>query len=215
VRFVLLAVLGAALCLPAAAFANGDPASDVLLSQDAFYPYQPNLPSKAVQDGLNRMLRDARGKGFALKVAVIAARTDLGSVPQMLTQPQPYADLLTSEISYNEKPRVLVVLNAGLGGNNLGAKAGPALQGLTPDPSGDSDSLVRTAMQAVRRLTVAAGKPVALPAIASRPAPKAGGGGGGTSPLLVFGLPVALVVAAAALAAARGRARDEEAPDAE
>jgi hypothetical protein len=70
-------------------------------------------------------------------------------------------------------------------------------------------------MQAVRRLTVAAGKPVALPAIAAQPASTSGGGGGGTSPLLVFGLPVALVVAAAALAALRGRGREDEGPEAE
>jgi hypothetical protein len=203
---LVLAALGAAIAAPPAR-ADGDPASDVLLSQDAFYPYQPNTPSKPLQDALNGMLRASRKQGFPLKVAIIAARTDLGSVPQMLTDPQQYANLLTSEISYNEHPRVLVVLPAGLGGNNLGDKAGPALQGVNPDPAGGGDGLTRAAMQAVRRITAAAGKPVALPSVAQQ----GGGshGGGGAPPMLVFGLPVLLVVLAAGLAAARGRSREE------
>jgi hypothetical protein len=208
---LLVAVAAAALGVPApSAHADGDPASDVLLSQDVFYPYQPNTVSKPLQDALNAMLRAARKQGFPLKVAVISAKTDLGSVPQMLADPQQYAYLLTSEISYNEHPRVLVVLPTGIGGNNLGDNAGPALQGVTPDPNGGADGLTRTAMQAVRKLTVAAGKPVALPAVASQSGGSgsgSGGGGGGAPAVLVFGLPVLLVVAAAGLAAARTRAR--------
>jgi hypothetical protein len=102
---------------------------------------------------------------------------------------------------------VLVVLPAGLGGNNLGDRAGPALEGLTPDPNGGADGLTRTAMKAVRALSVAAGKPVPLPPVAAQSG-GSGSGGGGAPPLLVFGLPVLLVVAAAGLAAARGRARE-------
>lgn len=213
---VLLAAAALAIALAAApaAHADGDPASDVLLSQDAFYPYQPNAVSTELQDALNGMLKNARTQGFGLKVAIIAARTDLGAVPQMLTTPQKYADLLTSEISFNEHPRVLVVLPAGLGGNNLGDRAGQALEGLAPDPDGGADGLTRTAMQAVRRLTVAAGKDVPLPAVATQSGDSGSGGGGGTSPLLVFGLPVLLVVVAAGLAAARGRSREAaEQPD--
>ena len=43
-RALLTAVLIAALAIPAAARADGDPASDVLLLQDAYLPYSPAVP---------------------------------------------------------------------------------------------------------------------------------------------------------------------------
>lgn len=208
----VLAVLLGLLTAAAPARADGDPASDTLLYADAFYPYRPNLVSRPLQHALDGMLRAARRKGYALKVAVIAARTDLGAVPQLFTDPQGYADLLTREISFNAKPRVLVVLPAGLGGNNLGDDAGPALRDITP-PGGDADALTRTAMRAVAALSRANGTPVAVPEVKAAPQRD----DGGTSPLITFGLPVLLVALVAGVAATRGRRRpaDAASPDGE
>lgn len=207
---LLLFTSGAA-ALPAAARADGDPASDILISQDVFYPYAPNTVAKELQTALDRQLVAAKQAGFPMKVALIAAVSDLGSVPQLFTDPQKYADLLTTEISFNTKPRVLVVLPAGLGGNNLGDDAGPALTDVTIEADVGADALARAAMQAVGALTKANGTPVPVPAVAleqGRAGDGPGDGGDGVSPLLVFGLPVALVALLAGLAAARDRRRD-------
>lgn len=209
---VLLCCAAAALPagLPAAARADGDPASDVLIGQDAFYPYAPNTVARGLQQALNTMLKQAKARRFEMKVAVVAATTDLGAVPQLFTEPQKYADLLTSELSFNTRPRVLVVLPSGLGGNNLGDGAGPALAGITPETAAGPDGLARAAMLAVGRLTAANGTPVPVPAVARQSGRAAGRRDGGTSPLLIFGGPVLLVAAAAAFAALRGRGREEE-----
>ena len=206
---VLLAVLSA----PAAARADGDPASDVLLGQDVFYPYAPNTVSKPVRGALDAMVAEAKAKGYGVKVALIAAAPDLGAYPYLLTEPQKYADLLTREITFNTKPRVLTVLPSGIGGQNLGDDAGSALSGIEPDPEGGADGLARTAMVALGKLAEAEGKPIAIPAEASAASDDSGGRGGGTSPLLIFGAPVLLVVIAAAVAARLSARHADDGPD--
>src|SRR3954464_8290388 len=108
-RALATAVLLAALALPAAALADGDPASDVLLLQDSYLPYSPEVP-KPVTDALNRTLKQVRAKGYPLKVAVIASKQDLGAVPQFFGRPQPYATFLESEIKFNKAKPLLVVM---------------------------------------------------------------------------------------------------------
>ena len=210
---LLVVVLLAALAAPSAAHADGDPASDVLLGQDVFYPYEPNTVSKPVRGALDKMVAEAKGKGYSVKVALIAAPPDLGAYPYLISDPQKYADLLTREITFNTKPRVLTVLPSGLGGKNLGDDAGDALSGIQPDAEGGGDALARTAMVALGRLAEAEGKPVAVPAEASASSSESGSGkGGGTSPLLIFGLPVLLVVIAAAVAARMSSRHADEDP---
>lgn len=207
---LLTLCLTVAAVLPAApAWADGDPASDILLAQDAYYPYAPDSVAKDLQMALDVMLKAAKAKKFELKVALIAAPVDLGAVPQLFTDPQKYADLLTSEISFNTKPRVLVVLPVGLGGNNLGDDAGTALDAVEPEEAAGADGLARAAMIAVGRLAAANGTPVPVPAVA-RDKGRATGRrdkGGGTSPLIVFGVPVLLVALVAGGAAIAGRRR--------
>jgi hypothetical protein len=216
-RAVLCLLVLVVLAAPSAARADGDPASDVLLGQDVFYPYAPNTVSKPVRGALDTMVAEAKKKGFGVKVALIAAPPDLGAYPYLITDPQKYADLLTKEITFNTKPRVLAVLPAGIGGTNLGDNAGPALTGVTPDPKGGGDALAQTAMVALGKLTKAEGKPVAVPAAATAPSSgeSGSGKGGGTSPLLIFGVPVLLVVLAAAVAARRGARHDDDDEDAD
>jgi hypothetical protein len=203
VRRALLTVLLLALLAPAAAHADGDPASDVLLAQDVFLPYPPNRVSGQVEEALTTTLARAKAKGFPVKVALIADPRDLGSVGQMFGTPQKYADLLTQELSLNvthgrglAKPRVLTVQPAGLGGNNLGDDAGAALEGLAPAEDEGADGLARTAAVAVGKLAAAAGRPIAMPELPGAGTAAGDDGGGGVPAFVLFGAPVLLVVLA-------------------
>lgn len=186
------------LLVPAAAHADGDPASDVLLGQDVFYPYAPNTVSPPVAAALEQTVERARKEGYEVKIALIADRRDLGSVGQLFNQPQEYANLLTQEISLNvthgddiPEPRVLTVQPAGLGGNNLGDDAGDALDGVLPE-EGAPDELARTAAIAVGKLAAAEGKPIAMPELPEAAAAQ-GEDGDGLPTWLLYAAPVLFV----------------------
>lgn len=217
----LLCVAAVAALGPAAsARADGDPASDVLLAQDAFLPYAPNVVSKPVEAALADTLKRAKAKGFPMKVALIADKRDLGSVAQLIGDPQKYADLLTTELSLNathgtevEKPRVLTVLPTGIGGNNLGDNAGTALEGILP-ADGAPDELALTAAVAVGKLAAADGKAFAMPALPEASAGSGGDGGGGIPAWVMFGAPVLLLVLAVLAVNARmGKPKDAAAEE--
>src|SRR5437868_3374452 len=99
-RRVALLATALALAVAPAAFADGDPASDVLPSQDSFYPYTPPV-SRPLVTALDKLLKEVRKAGFPMKVALIESAGDLGSYPQLLNSPQRYADLLASELPTN------------------------------------------------------------------------------------------------------------------
>ena len=194
---VLISAALALLLSPASAVADGDPASDVLLGQDTFLPYPPNTVSAPVAAALKATMERAKKEGYEVKVALIADARDLGSAGRLLTEPQKYADLLTQEISLNvthgtsvQQPRVLTVLPAGLGGNNLGDNTGDALDGVIPASSAP-DELARTAAVAVGRLAAADGKPITMPELPAAAA--APGEGGGLPAWLLYAVPVLLV----------------------
>ncbi len=203
-------VAGLLLAAPGTACADGDPASDVLPAQDVFFPYSPtSAPLKAT---LEATAARARRAGFAVKVALIASRGDLGAYPQMFNDPQRYANLLAAELPTNphgsvrEPPRLLVVMPGGFGGKNLGDGVDRALGPVTIEADAGADGLARAATVAVARLATENGHAVPVPAAATAPA-AARGGGSGPSPL-VFAVPLALVVlgavAAGRVAARRG-----------
>ena len=135
---------------PAAALADGDPASDVLPSQDAFFPYAPQA-SKPLVVALDKVLKEIRGKDFPVKVAVIGSQADLGSYPTMFNNPQAYANLLASELPTNphggvkDEIRLLVVMPGGFGGKNLGDRVDAALAPVRIDSSRNA-SLSRLAI---------------------------------------------------------------------
>jgi hypothetical protein len=207
-RALATAVLLAALALPAAALADGDPASDVLLLQDSYLPYTPAVP-KPVTDALNRTLKDVRKKGYPIKVAVIQSKNDLGAVPQFAGRPQPYAGFLESEIAFNKPKPLLVVMETGYGTAAMKPDVAKAVNGLDKPKDGSSDALGRAAIDAVVKLAAASGHPVAKPTLP--PSASGGGGGGGTSPAIIFGVPVLLLALGGALAALRARQADRAA----
>jgi hypothetical protein len=202
---LLLLVL--ALAPPSPAHADGDPASDTLLLQDVFLPYAPGVPD-ALGKTVTDLLKTTRKAGFPLKVAIIAKPQDLGAVPQYFDKPQAYAPFLQSEIAFNSKKPLLIVMPSGYGLAGMPVGIENSLDGLDPPKSANGEDLGRAAVTAIVKLSEAAGHPVPTPKL-----PKAsGGGGGGTSPLLVFGVPVALLALGGLLAALRRR--QDTAPEA-
>ena len=125
---IVCALLVAAMLVPAAALADGDPASDVLLGQNVFYPYQPPV-SKSVAATLNAETAAAKRAGFPLKVALIASPVDLGVIPDLFGKPQKYADFLDQEISFQGKQPLLVVMAAGYGVQGLSGPGKLAVAG--------------------------------------------------------------------------------------
>ena len=168
---------------------DADPASDILLGSPVFYPFQPSV-SSSLQHDLEHALAQLKAKGLDLKVAIIGSAVDLGAVTNMFAKPQPYADFLDREISFNRPQPLLVVMPNGFGTSHAGPSS--ALSGLTPDASHQSDGLARSAILAVVRIAKANGKAISVPSVSS-----SGGSSGGTSPLITFGAPALLVILAA------------------
>jgi hypothetical protein len=174
---------------PPSARADGDPASDVLLLQSAFYPYPP--VSQALETAMDTVLRAAARAGLQLKVAVVGSLQDLGAVPDFLGHPQRYAEFLDREISYNHQQSLLVVMPSGFGV----VAAGPAraLAGVKIDARHGSGGLVHSAILAVVTLVRATGTKIALPAIQPNSRPRA------RAPTILFVLPAALLLLAGLL----------------
>ena len=187
-RLVILVMLLVLAASPQAR-ADGDPASDVLLLQDAYFPYPPGVPGP-LQKTINDLLKTTRKAGFPLKVAIIADHKDLGAVPQYFGKPQDYAPFLQSEIAFNSKKPLLVVMPVGYGLAALPKGSGIGLEGLDPPKSASGQDLGTAAVTAIVKLSAAAGHRVPTPKI-----PTSGGGSGGsTSPVILFGVPFALLV---------------------
>jgi hypothetical protein len=183
--------------LPAAARADGDPASDVLTTQPLFLPADAGV-SFAHENQLNRVLATTAASGFPIRVAVIASASDLGSVTPLWRQPQTYAGFLGEELSLVYHGTLLVVMPAGFGlyGPRQAVAAGrSALAGLHPAAGGAV--LGTAALSAVERVAAAAGHPVTVPtATATATAPPSPGGSTGALPIVVFVLGLALIAAA-------------------
>lgn len=109
--------LGAVVALAAVpvAVADGDPASDFLLSQASYLsPYDGHI-SSSQQKRIEAMLQSATKQGFPLRAAVIVTRYDLGAVPILYRKPQTYAKFLAQEDFYFWKDELLVVMPNGYG----------------------------------------------------------------------------------------------------
>jgi hypothetical protein len=168
---------------------DSDPASDMLLGQDSFYPYQPPV-STGMTKALDQAVSEAKAAGLPIKVALIGSAIDLGGLPQLYGQPQKYSDFLAMEIAFNGPVKLLVVMPQGFGLTNVGTTSSLAA---LPKPQPGPDGLARAAISAVEKLAADAGHPIQPPEIS------AAGGGGGLSPALTFGAPAALLIVVAAL----------------
>jgi hypothetical protein len=171
----------AALALPGGAEANGDPASDVLLTTQVFLPFEAPISDSAASD-LKQTVAAANQKGYTIRVAVIAFTGDLGTAVSLWRRPQDYSKFLGSEIAFVYKNRLLIAMPSGFGFYN-GRKPVPkelrvlarVKPGKTPTP------LAESATEAVRALAAANG--VTLP----KPS---GGGSSATRDRLILGAAV-------------------------
>jgi hypothetical protein len=198
----------AVLLAPVAAHADGDPASDVLLVQDAYFPYFPR-PSKPLSQTLERLLRELRREGYPMKVAMIETRGDLGAYPELFGKPAAYAKLLESEIVFRVKrPHLLVVMPAGLAGRHLGPEADAILAKVPIDAKAQSDGLVRAGLEAVARIATANGHPTQVPVVAASDR-RADGGSGNTALYVVAAVIVALGIALIAVSVRTRRSAED------
>lgn len=156
---LIVASIVAVMLAPAVARADGDPASDVLLGENVFYPYNPPV-SQALQNRINAETAAASRAHFPIKVALIASPVDLGVIPNLFDQPQRYANFLDQEISFQNKQALLVVMPSGYGVQGLPRQATIAAESLTKPTGRQSNDLARAAILAVPKLAAAAGHPI-------------------------------------------------------
>jgi hypothetical protein len=180
--FVLVALLA-----PAAARADGDPASDTLLTQPLFTPLEAKLPPESIEQ-LTAILADAKQKGYEVRVAIIASKIDLGAVPSLFAKPQTYAQFLHQEIRFVYKGPLLIVMPNGFGYFEPGRNAAGVDTSAKPAEQPD---LARAAVPIVQLLAKQHGVEVAIPAR----------GGGGSSQRWIL-IAVGAVVLAALVAGA-------------
>jgi hypothetical protein len=193
-----VALAASAVALPVlsapSARADGDPASDVLLGEDVFYPYSPQV-ARSLQQTLNAATTAARKARAPVKVALIASPVDLGVIPDLFGHPQQYADFLDQEISFHSKQPLLVVMPAGYGVQGLDAKAAAAVTALKPPAGKQSNDLAKAAITAVAAISAAQGHPISgIPGVSSSSS------SGGSNTTLVIVLVGAAVITAGTLA---------------
>jgi hypothetical protein len=157
---LLAAALAAALAAgvgAGVARADGDPASDYLIVQKVFFPYDAKIP-KAEQAKLLAAVQSANKQGFKIRVALIWSDYDLGAVAPLWKQPRRYARFLGVELSYYFKGRLLVVMPNGFGFNWPKHEPAAAYSLLAPVSVGAGPAgLATAATDAVQRLASAAG----------------------------------------------------------
>jgi len=139
--------------------ADGDPASDYLVSQQVFLSSDATIPSD-LQRKLLAAVASSNAGGYRLKVALIWSSYDLGSVPELFRKPRTYARFLDTEDSYwfKTKTHLLVVMPNGLGfaqWKHSPAAGYRALAGIdvTPTPAG----MAQAATSAVVKLAASEG----------------------------------------------------------
>ena len=156
-----------ALLVPASARANGDPASDTLLTEQTFLPIEAPISGSAKSD-LNKTVAEANKKGYTIRVAVIPFTGDLGLVGSLWAKPQAYAKFLWNELSFSTKSPArrdagrFRVLRRRRQADRQGARRAEGRQaGQIPT------DLTESAAEVVRRLAAANGVEVAKPSSGS------------------------------------------------
>ena len=169
-RHVAIVAALVLLAAPAVARANGDPASDYLLVQSIFLPFNAKVDPNASKE-LADTIREADQSGFKIKVAAIGSRYDLGTAFSLYEKAQRYAEFLGLELSFQYRDRLLVVMPNGYGYSIHGKpnQAGIDVVKPLPPPGKDATKQVEAATKAIRKLAAASGVQL-----------RAGGAGGGS-----------------------------------
>ena len=161
ISITILALLSGALAQSARA--DGDPASDVLVSQPLFLPQDAGVPAPQ-QAQLAALLTAARRDGYPIRVALIASRADLGSVTELWQHPQNYAQFLGQELALLYRGPLLVLMPGGFGfyRANTTLVRERAVLAAIPTPTAGT-GLGTAALTAVQRLAAASGHPLPTP----------------------------------------------------
>ena len=162
-RRVVVCLAALVICLGAMtsrARADGDPASDVLAAHTVFIPQDGAVPG-AQQSQLAQIVSTATRSGFPLRAALIATRSDLGSVTELWRRPSAYARFLAQELSQVFHGTLLVVMPNGIAVARVGT--GPVAAPSTLPPPRSGAALGGAAIDAVQRLAAAAGHRIRAP----------------------------------------------------
>ena len=188
-RLFALALALAALAAAPAARADGDPASDVLYTQNVFLPYAEGVPDALAAELTNQVLK-ANKSGYRIKVAVIASRGDLGLVQGLWLKPKLYGPFLGRELRFLFRETLVIVMPNGFGVYHDEKSVAPEERLLAGVKIGSgAKGLTESMLTGVQRLAAAAGHPL--------PAPASGGsqlldrfliGGGALVVLIVLGV---------------------------
>jgi hypothetical protein len=197
-RRLVIALAAVCLAAPPLARADGDPASDYLLTQDVFFPFDAKVPT-AQAGQLSALAASAKREGFPIRVALIATPYDLGAITALWGKPQPYARFLGQELSFVYKNRLLIVMPAGYGvyDNGRPVERDRAVLAKLPRPGTTGPELADAATTAVQRLAAAHVVKLALPP------PSSGGGQSQWSDRLLL-IAIALTLTGIGLAATLG-----------
>lgn len=172
----VVTVAVAALLIAPLADAHGNPAGEWLLDRAAFVPPDAGV-SRADQHALAVTLARAKAQGYPLRVAVVAARYDLGELAGLFGQQARYAAHLSEDLQVIYRGRVLVVMPSGFAVARDG-KPDPLEQRIVatvrPPRDFQGAAVVAATTRAVRMLAAGRGIVVA-------PAPVAGSGAAGST----------------------------------
>jgi len=156
----MLLLIGGGVQSVGVALADGDPASDMLIGADVFYPYSTAV-AKGLEQRLDTETAAAHAAGFTVKVALIASASDLGAVTVLFGKPETYAHFLEQEIrELAPHQLLLVVMPSGYGVSSQSHVAQEAVARLSKPTGSTSDDLARAAIAAVPDLAAAAGHPL-------------------------------------------------------
>lgn len=148
-----LATIAAVSCVATVLFAgaaraDGDPASDTLVYTNAYLPAE--APSKAAVAALDSQIAAVYAAGDRVKVAIIAARYDLGAIPSLFNKPAEYAQFLGEELSgFYVGPLLIVMANGyGIYDDGRSTTAETTVLATLPKPASPSPNGLTTAATA-------------------------------------------------------------------
>ena len=166
----LVCALALAGALATVARADGDPASDYLITQPVYFPYDGKF-SPEVEGRLLELAREAKAQGFPIKVALIPDAYDLGSITVLWRKPKLYARFLGEEDTAFFKQRLLIVMPNGFGFYRPGQSVRAEYATLAKIRIGPGDDgLAEAAIAGIQALAAAGGVKLAAPAHVQTPA---------------------------------------------
>jgi hypothetical protein len=201
-RRALVLAAAASLVVVPAARANGDPASDVLITNQVYIGPEVSL-SQSDRDALVKTVAAANERGYPIRVALIPFTSDLGTAVSLWGHPQDYAKFLGSELAFVYTKPLLITMPSGFGIYHRNKPVAKEQRVLARVPPGKTPTAIaQSTTRAVRALASANG--VALPAYSP-------GGSDWRDRATIAALGLAVVALIAALAVRRLRRGRREA----